>query len=89
MHSKGNYGKLMKVSNPLVDQLCDAGIKTLNPNERKQIYHKLQHLWYKNAFGLILYQQVNLRVYRSNIVGDIPNPMLTDAWENLKMLRYK
>ncbi|KPA14252.1 peptide ABC transporter substrate-binding protein [Candidatus Magnetomorum sp. HK-1] len=89
MHSKGNYGKLMKVSDPLVDQLCDAGIKTLNPNERKQIYHKLQHLWYKNAFGLILYQQVNLRVYRSNIVGDIPNPMLTDAWENLKVLRYK
>ncbi|MBF0449703.1 MAG: ABC transporter substrate-binding protein [Candidatus Magnetomorum sp.] len=87
MHSNGNYGRLMNVSDPLINRLCDEGIQAAIPHEREQIYHKLQHLWYERAFGLILYQQVNLRVYRSNISGDIPNPMLTDAWENLKLLR--
>lgn len=89
MHSQGNYGQLMGVSNAQINQLCDQGIQTANTNERKGIYQKLQHLWYEQAFGLILYQQVNLRVYRSNIEGYVPNPMLTDAWEDLKMLRLK
>ena len=87
MHSQGNYGHLMAVSDALSDQLCEKGIRTYDPQKRKNIYHKLQYLWYERAFGLILYQQVNLRVYRSNISGYIPNPMLTDAWENLKLLR--
>jgi peptide/nickel transport system substrate-binding protein len=87
MHSQGNYGLLMGVSDAQIDQLCNDGIRTMNTMERERIYHKLQHLWYERAYGLILYQQVNLRVYRSNITGDIPNPMLTDAWENLKLLR--
>ena len=87
MHSQGNYGLLMGVSDAQIDQLCDLGIQTSNISERKRIYHQLQHLWYQHAFGLVLYQQVNLRVYRSNIAGDVPNPMLTDAWENLKRLR--
>jgi len=89
MHSQGNYGKLMGVSDSKIDQLCDLGIQAKNNSERKSIYHQLQHLWYQCAFGLILYQQVNLRVYRSNIDGYIPNPMLTDGWENLKLLRIK
>jgi len=89
MHSQGNYGKLMGVSDSLIDQLCNQGIQTSSNHEREHIYHQLQHLWYKRAFGLILYQQVNLRVYRSNIDGYIPNPMLTDAWENLKLLHIK
>jgi peptide/nickel transport system substrate-binding protein len=89
MHSQGNYGQLMGVSNAQIDQLCDQGIQTNNVSERKRIYYQLQHLWYESAFGLILYQQVNLRVYRSNITGYIPNPMLTDAWENLKLLRIE
>jgi peptide/nickel transport system substrate-binding protein len=87
MHSQGNYGRLMGVSHAQIDRLCDRGIQISNSNERKRIYQKLQQLWYTQAFGLILYQQVNLRVYRSNITGYIPNPMMTDAWENLKMLR--
>jgi len=87
MHSQGNYGRLMGVFDKKIDLLCDQGIQTANINERKRIYHELQHLWYKHAFGLILYQQVNLRVYQSNITGYIPNPMLTDAWEDLKLMR--
>ena len=89
MHSQGNYGHLMGVSDVEIDQLCNKGIQTSHTLEREHIYHKLQHLWYERAFGLILYQQVNLRVYRSEITGDIPNPMLTDAWENLKLLRLQ
>ena len=89
MHSQGNYGLLMGVSNPQIDQLCDQGIQTSNMIERRRIYQQLQHFWYERALGLILYQQVNLRVYRSNITGYVPNPMLTDAWEDLKMLRIE
>jgi len=89
MHSQGNYGKLMGISNSKIDQLCNQGAQTVHPTQRKHFYHQLQHLWYEHAFGLILYQQTNLRVYRSNITGDTPNPMLTDAWENLKNLRIE
>ena len=89
MHSRGIYGPLMGYKNSYVDELCDAGINTNNFEKRKVIYHKLQDLWYEDAPGILLYQQTNLRVYRKNVKGYVPNPMLSDAWEDLKKLRIK
>ncbi|ETR73681.1 MAG: peptide/nickel transport system substrate-binding protein [Candidatus Magnetoglobus multicellularis str. Araruama] len=89
MHSSGTYGRLMGLSNSSIDQLCDEGILTTDSDRRKSIYEKLQHLWYEKAFGLILYQQVNLRVYRDTVEGYVLNPMLTDGWENLKLLHNR
>ena len=87
MHSQGVYGKFLAYKNDVVDGLCEAGIATVDSAKRKQIYTKLQHLWYKEAIGIPLYQQINVRAYRENVHGFVPNAMLSDAWEDLKRLK--
>ena len=89
MHSQGNYGKYMAYRNAEVDRLCDAGIATVDPQQREKIYTRLQHLWYEDAVGIPLYQQINLRAYRDWVHGYVPNAMLTDAWEDLKRIIKK
>ena len=87
MHSKGVYGRYLAYKNDEVDRLCEAGIATVDPLKREQIYTRLQHLWYEESIGIPLYQQINVRAYRDYVHGYVPNPMLTDAWEDLKRLR--
>jgi len=87
MHSQGVYGKFLAYQNDEVDRLCEAGIATVDPVKRKQIYTKLQHLWYEEAIGIPLYQQINVRAYRDYVHGYVPNAMLPDAWEDLKRLK--
>ena len=89
MHSQGVYGRYMAYQNNEVDRLCDAGIKTVDPKKREQIYSKLQQLWYEEAIGIPLYQQINVRAYREYVHGYVPNSMLTDAWEDLKRISKK
>ena len=87
MHSQGVYGKFLAYQNDEVDRLCEAGIATVDPVKREQIYTKLQHLWYEEAIGIPLYQQINVRAYRDYVHGYVPNAMLPDAWEDLKRLK--
>jgi peptide/nickel transport system substrate-binding protein len=88
MHSRGVYGRFLAYKNEEVDRLCEAGIATVDPAKREQIYARLQYLWYQEAVGIPLYQQINVRAYRDYVHGYVPNAMLTDAWEDLKRL-YK
>ena len=87
MHSQGVYGRFMAFKNDEVDQLCDAGIATVDPAERKKIYSRLQDLWYELGPGLCIYQQVVVRAYRSWVKGYVPNAMLDDANEMIMDLR--
>jgi peptide/nickel transport system substrate-binding protein len=87
MHSQGVYGRFLAYKNDQVDRLCETGIATVDPAEREQIYTKLQHLWYAEAIGIPLYQQINVRAYRNYVHGYVPNAMLSDAWEDLKRLK--
>jgi peptide/nickel transport system substrate-binding protein len=89
MHSQGVYGRFMAYKNDEVDQLCEAGIATVDPQKREKIYAQLQHLWYEEAIGIPLYQQINIRAYRNWVHGYVPNAMLTDAWEDLKRMEKK
>ena len=77
----------MAYENEEVDRLCEAGIATVDPARRGQIYAKLQRLWYEEAIGILLYQQINVRAYRDWIDGYVPNAILSDAWEDLKRLK--
>ena len=88
MHSQGVYGRYLAYRNEQVDRLCEAGIATVDPEDRARIYLKLQDLWYQEAIGIPLYQQINVRAYRDYIHGYVPNAILTDEWEDLKAL-YK
>jgi peptide/nickel transport system substrate-binding protein len=89
MHSQGVYGRFMAFKNEEVDRLCEAGIATVDPVKRERIYAKLQQLWYEEAVGIPLYQQINVRAYRDWVHGYVPNAMLTDAWEDLKRISKK
>jgi peptide/nickel transport system substrate-binding protein len=89
MHSRGVYGKFMAYENDEVDRLCEAGIATVQPAKREEIYTRLQHLWFEDAIGIPLYQQINMRTYRDWISGYVPNAMLTDEWEDLKRIAKK
>jgi len=73
---------------PLKGGSVPFGIATVDPAKREQIYDRLQYLWYQDAVGIPLYQQINVRAYRDYVHGYVPNAMLTDAWEDLKRL-YK
>ena len=89
MHSRGVYGRFLAYKNEEVDRLCEAGIATVDPVQRDRIYTRLQYLWYQDAVGIPLYQQINVRAYRDYVHGYVPNAMLTDAWEDLKRLYKK
>ncbi|MBW2412017.1 MAG: ABC transporter substrate-binding protein, partial [Deltaproteobacteria bacterium] len=87
MHSRGVYARLMAYKNDRVDHLCESGITTVDPAKRAEIYTQLQHLWFDEAIGIPLYQQINIRAYRDWVDGYVPNAMLTDAWEDLKHIK--
>ncbi len=89
MHSRGVYGRFMAYKNKEVDKLCEEGFKTVDLVKRQEIYSKLQYLWYEDAIGIPLYQQINVRAYRDYVHGYVPNAMLTDAWEDLKRMSKK
>ncbi len=83
MHSQGVYGRYMAYQNNEVDALCDQGIAIVDPLKRREIYSKLQDLWYTEAIAIPLYQQIVVRAYRDWVKGYVPNAMLTDANEML------
>ena len=83
MHTNGFYTRDMAYSNPEVDALVDQGIQTIDPEKRKEIYEKLQHLWYTEAIGFTAYQSTEVRHYRDWVHGFVPNPMDIDVAENL------
>jgi peptide/nickel transport system substrate-binding protein len=84
MHSNGVYGKYSHYINHEVDALCEAGIKTVIPSERAEIYDRLQKLWRTDAVGAGIYQPVLVKIYRKGVTGYAPNPMFSDAWELFK-----
>ncbi len=89
MHTTGHYSKYMAYSNPEVDKLCDTGIATTDPAKRKEIYERLQHLWYEDAVGIPIYQNLDVRHYRDWVHGFTPNPQDGDAAEWLYKLTKK
>lgn len=86
MHSQGVYGRYMGYQNEEVDNLCEAGIDSIDPIRREEIYFRLQDLWYLDAVAIGLYQQIDFRAYRDYVKGYQPNPMFNSEWENLKRL---
>ena len=86
MHSNGYYGKFMALKNDEIDKLCDEGIENVEPFKRKDVYSRLQYIWYEDAIGIPLYQQIVVRAYRDYVKGFIPNAMFTDDNEILKRI---
>jgi peptide/nickel transport system substrate-binding protein len=88
MNSNGYYGRFMALRNDEIDNLCEEGITNVEPAKRREVYSRLQHIWFEDAIGIPLYQQIVVRAYRNNVRGFVPNAMFTDDNEILKRL-YK
>jgi peptide/nickel transport system substrate-binding protein len=89
MNSNGFYGRFMALKNAEIDRLCEQGIVNVDPAKRKEVYSRLQHIWYEDAIGVPLYQQIVVRAYRDYVHGFVPNAMFTDDNEILKRLFKK
>lgn len=73
LKSDGQYAEYMRYANEVVDQLCEDGMATAVPKERKPLYEKLQQHWYADAVGLVLYQYRGARYYRDWVQGIEPD----------------
>lgn len=86
LHSNGAYGRHMGYKNEEVDKLCAEGIATTDPAKRAEIYERLQQIWYEDAMGVTIYQDMLYRFYRDWVQGFVPNPMDSYASEWLYRL---
>ena len=64
----------------------DQGIANIDPVKRKEVYSRLQDIWYEDAVAVPLYQQIDVRAYRDNVIGYVPNPLFNQEWEDLKSI---
>ena len=87
MTSTGVYGKFMSYKNPEVDKLAKSARFEIDSEKRREAYYRLQDIWYEDAPGLMIYQKVDHFVYRANIDGFVPHPMLDHEWESFKLLK--
>ena len=65
------------------------GIKNVDPAIRQKVYYQLQDLWYSEALGVPLYQQIVVRAYRDYVHGYVPNAMLMSENEMLQDIYKK
>lgn len=86
MSSKGVYGKFMAYKNDEVDRLTKEARFEVDQAKRKPMYERLQDLWYEEAVGCMIYQKIDNFVYRDNVNGFVPHPMLDMEWEDIKRL---
>jgi len=86
MHSQGTYGEHMGIKLSGADHLIDVGIKNVDPAKREAAYSALQQMWYENIPGIMIYQPVNLKPFRKNVTGFVPNAINTPSHDILKDL---
>ncbi len=75
MHSQGAFAAWQHYSNPEVDKLIDEGIRTINPDARKQIYYKLQEIYHEDVPSVPLYQPLGRHWERTWLHGWYYNPI--------------
>jgi peptide/nickel transport system substrate-binding protein len=71
----GVFAKRMGYSNPAVEELVAAAVKTADPAAREAAYAELQELYNQDAVFYPLLQPMEVIGYRDNIVGFRKNPV--------------
>ena len=75
MHSQGDFSAFQSYHNPIVDELIERGIKTVDPEKRGQIYYQLQLIYYDDVPSVPLYQQLLRHYERDWVHGWYFNPI--------------
>jgi len=75
MHSQGYFAKHQGYSNPTVDSLVEAGIRTPNGQVRQDIYYQLQQLYVEDVPSVVLAQPFGRHWERDWVMGWYYNPI--------------
>ena len=78
MHSNGDFAKWQSYSNPEVDKLIEEGIRTLDPEKRREIYYRLAELYYEDVPSFVVVQPIHREHMRDWISGFVYNPVKED-----------
>ncbi|RLG99124.1 ABC transporter substrate-binding protein [Candidatus Bathyarchaeota archaeon] len=75
MHSEGAFAAWQHYKNPHVDELIEEGIKTIDPDKRREIYYELQRIYVEDCPSVITVQPLGRRWFRDWIQGWYHNPI--------------
>ena len=63
------------IKNPKVDKDIEKGIRTIEPEKRKDIYYELQKIYYEDVPSVVLYQGLGRHYERTWVQGWYYNPI--------------
>ncbi|MFW5776748.1 MAG: ABC transporter substrate-binding protein [Spirochaetota bacterium] len=86
MHSTGTYAGRQGYNNPEVDDLIERGATSLDTDERREIYYRLQEIWIEDAPGIIPGQPLSRRYMKDWVQGHYYNPMQSSMYDLLPEL---
>jgi len=75
MHSQGDFSSFQSYSNPIVDELINRGIRTVDPEKRRSIYYQLQWIYHEDVPSVPLYQELVRHYERDWVHGWYYNPV--------------
>ncbi len=75
MHSQGDFSSFQSYSNPIVDELINRGIRTVDPEKRRSIYYQLQWIYHEDVPSVPLYQELVRHYERDWVHGWYYNPI--------------
>jgi peptide/nickel transport system substrate-binding protein len=73
-HSKGLFPPCQRYSNMTVDNLIDDALHTLNETRRKEIYYKLQQIYFEECPSVVIFQTATHHWERTWVQGYYHNP---------------
>ena len=77
----GSGSNNAQYSNPEVDALLEEGVRTFDPERRREIYHRVQELVRHDLPFLPLFQNTQVRGHKEGIEGVVPNiNTRTESW---------
>jgi len=83
MHSQGHYAGRAGYSNPEADRLIEEAAVSLDPDERREMYFRLQEIWVEDAPGIANSQPLSRRYMKNWVKGHFYNPMQSGAFDLL------
>lgn len=79
MHSRGTFSGWQHYSNPIVDELINRGITTMDAEKRRSIYYQLQWIYYEDVPSIPLYQPEARHYERDWVHGWYYNPIYPEG----------
>jgi peptide/nickel transport system substrate-binding protein len=83
MHSTGTYAGRAGYKNPEVDDLIAKAAIEPDQEKRRQMYYRLQDIWFEDAVGIMTHQPITRRYFKDWVKGFYYNPMHSHEFDIL------